>query len=438
MPEISAFRGQLYDLARAGGGDAAKLITPPYDVIAPDERERLAALDPHNFVHLDLPAGDGDAKYDHAASLYQAWLRDGVLRRDERPALYRYHQIFDAAGQTITRKGFICRMRLHRFDEKIVLPHERTLAGPKLDRLKLTRATKAQLSQPFGMYSDPARKTDEAFAAVEREPPAIEARTSDGVVQRLWRLIDEKAIAEVVRLLAALPIYIADGHHRYETLIAYRDEVRAARGGAVSPRASTEFAAIFLCNMDDPGLVVFPTHRVVHGVPAFRFTDVVDKARRWFSVDEAEVGDPATVRAELARRGERGPSFVLVDGTKLAYLTLRADADLSSVPELAGPAVLRTLDVTLLHALVIEALLGVDRVAQERQTNLRYVKDFAQAMAAAREPDVQAVLLMNPTKVHEVKAVADAGEVMPQKSTFFYPKIASGLVLNPLDPDEMV
>jgi len=436
MPEIAAFRGQLYDLARAGT-DAAKLITPPYDVISPEERDRLAALDPHNFVHLDLPEGEGDAKYERAASLYDAWLKSGVLGRDERPALYRYHQIFDVAGREVTRKGFICRMRLHRFDEKIVLPHERTLAGPKLDRLKLTRATKAQMSQPFGMYSDPTRATDAPFEAVEREAPPIEARTSDGVLQRLWRLTDPAAIAEVVRLVAPLPIYIADGHHRYETLIAYRDEVRAAHPG-LSPRASMEYAAIFLCNMDDPGLVVFPTHRVVHGLPAFRFEDVVARARTWFSVEEALAGDPPTVRAELARRGERGPSFVLLDGTRMAYLTLKPDADLSSVPQLAGPAVLRTLDVTLLHALVIEATLGVDRVAQERQTNLRYVKDFAQAMAAAREPDVQAVLLMNPTKVHEVKDVADAGEVMPQKSTFFYPKIASGLVLNPLDPDEMV
>jgi uncharacterized protein (DUF1015 family) len=437
MAEIAAFRGILYDTAKAG--PAARLLAPPYDVISPAERAELAALDPHNCVRLILPkdagGGDSDEKYAHAAADLRTWLEEGVLRRDERPALYRYHQTFTAEGRTATRKGFICRIRLARFDEKVVLPHERTLSGPKADRLKLKRACRAHLSQVFGLYSDPARRTDAPFERLESEPPALEGTTTDGVAQRLWRLTDPALQAEVVRALASEKVYIADGHHRYETMLALRDELRAE---AKSPRSSVEYGTIFLANMDDPGLLVFPTHRVVHGLPAFDAEALVRRAGEFFEVEPAAAKDAPAVRAGLAERGRRAPAFAVAAGGRLYYLVLRQNAALDRVPALRGPAVLRTLDVTLLHALIIEEILGIDRAAQEKQTNLRYVKDTAHALAEAAAPGVQAVFLMNPTRVEQVKAVADAGEVMPQKSTFFYPKLASGLVINPIVPSEEV
>jgi uncharacterized protein (DUF1015 family) len=434
MAEIAPFRGILYDVAKAGA--AARLLAPPYDVISPSERAALAALDPHNCVRLILPEGEGDQKYAHAAATLRAWLTDGILRRDDAPALYRYHQSFTAEGRSATRKGFICRVRLARFDEGVVLPHERTLSGPKADRLKLKRACRAHLSQVFGLYSDPARATDEPFAAVEREPPALEGTTSDGVTQRLWRLGDAALQARVVAALADKKIYIADGHHRYETMLALRDELRAESHGR--PRSSVEYGTIFLANMDDPGLLVFPTHRVVHGLRGFDLEGVLARARTFFTVEESAPGEAPAVRAQLAERGRVAPTFALASGARLFYLALQQNAALDRVAALRGPQVLRTLDVTLLHALVIEELLGIDRAAQEAEAHLRYLKDTAQALAEARAPDVQAVLLMNPTRVEQVRAVADAGEVMPQKSTFFYPKLASGLVINPIDPSEDV
>jgi uncharacterized protein (DUF1015 family) len=437
MAEIAPFRGILYT-AKAGAPD--RLLAPPYDVISDEERARLAALDPHNCVRLILPkdaaGGDSDGKYGEAAHLLTAWIDSGVLARDAQPALYRYHQIFREPGGTRmhTRKGFICRIRLRRFAEGVVLPHERTLAGPKADRLKLKRATRCHLSQVFGLYSDPARATDGPFEAVEAGPPALDATTSDGVTQRLWRLTDAALQQKVVAALADQKIYIADGHHRYETMLALRDELRAESGG--NPRSSVEYGTIFLANMEDPGLVVFPTHRVVHGLAGFDRADVLERARAFFTVEEAPMAGAAEVRAKLEAAGRVAPGFALATGDRLAYLTLRSDVDLGRVETLRGPDVLRTLDVTLLHALVIEQILGIDRAAQERQTNLRYVKDTAAALDEARRPEVQAVFVMNPTRVHQVKAVADAGEVMPQKSTFFYPKLASGLVLNPIVPSE--
>ncbi|HZS36282.1 MAG TPA: DUF1015 domain-containing protein [Polyangia bacterium] len=440
MAEIAPFRGILYDPKKAGRAD--RLLAPPYDVINDADRARLAALDPHNCVRLILPkdaqGGDSDGKYAEAARELNAWLDEGVLRRDDAPALYRYHQIFKEPGEggarTFTRKGFICRIRLRRFDEGVVLPHERTLAGPKADRLKLKRATRCHLSQVFGLYSDPERSTDAPFEKLEREAPLLDGTTTDGVTQRLWRLTDAASQNKVVAALADKKVYIADGHHRYETMLALRDELRAESGG--NPRSSVEFGTIFLANMDDPGLLVFPTHRVVHGLESFDFARLIEGARAFFTADELKVTNAAAVRAELAERGRRAPTFAAARGNRIVYLTLRGDVDLTRVPSLVGPQVVRQLDVTLLHALIIEYVLGIDRAAQERQTNLRYVKDTAAALAEAGAPGVQAVFVMNPTPVAQVKAVADAGEVMPQKSTFFYPKLASGLVLNPIVPSE--
>jgi uncharacterized protein (DUF1015 family) len=435
MAEIAAFRGILYS---PEAGQAGKLLAPPYDVISPSERAQLAALDPHNCVRLILPepkpADDGDEKYAHAARDLRAWLASGILVRDHDPALYRYHQTFTAEGRTATRTGFICRIRLHKFSEGVVLPHERTLAGPKADRLKLKRATRAHLSQVFGLYPDPERKSDEPFAQLVETPPLLDGVTSDGVRQQLWRLTDAAMQQKVAALLADKKVYIADGHHRYETMLALRDELRAESGG--NPRSSIEYGTIFLANMDDPGLLVFPTHRVVHGLKDFDRAAVLGKAREFFEVEEAAVSDAPSLRAKLAQKGLSAPSFAMVTGDRIAFLSLRKDVDLERVPSLRGPAVVRTLDVTLLHALLIEGILGIDREAQAAQTNLRYLKDTGAALSEAKT--AQAVFVMNPTKVHEVKAVADAGEVMPQKSTFFYPKLASGLVLNPLDPAELV
>lgn len=437
MAEIAPFRGILYT-QKAGAPD--KLLAPPYDVISPSEREKLAALDEHNCVRLILPAGEGDEKYARAAELLHQWIDSGILARDDEPALYRYHQTFTAEGRTATRKGFICRIRLARFDERIVLPHERTLAGPKADRLKLKRATRAHLSQVFGLYADAERLSDRPFVAVEATTPALHGTTSDGVEQKLWRLTDRAAQAEVVKLLADKKIYIADGHHRYETMLALRDELRAESHGDRS--SSVEFGTIFLANMDDPGLLVFPTHRVVHGLPNFDAATVLERARKYFTVEESAIEPAAATREKLAHKGQSAPTFALAHHGSIAYLTLRRDVDLSNLPSLRGPAVLRTLDVTLLHALIIEDILGIDRAAQEKQTNLRYVKDTQQALDEAGNsqsgPSVNAVFIMNPTPVAHVKAVADAGEVMPQKSTFFYPKLASGLVINPIVPSESV
>jgi uncharacterized protein (DUF1015 family) len=418
--EIAPLRGVLFDTAKAGPLDA--LLAPPYDAISAAEREALLARSPHNAVRLILPEGEGDARYQNAARIYRGWLSSGALRRDETPALYRYQQLFTAEGRSYTRTGFVGRVRLRRFEEGVVVPHERTMSAPKADRLKLARACGAWFSQVFGLYSDPSGAAEAAFDAVAAKPPDAEARTADGTTHRLWRLTDPQAQARLQAALAGARVYIADGHHRYETMLALRDELGTE---------GAQYGPLFLCRMEDPGLAVLPTHRIVHSLEDFDLPRVVRSAAELFTVDERPLADAAAVRAELASRGQRAPAFGLCSGGRLFFLSLRQDVDAARA--LPGPPVLSRLDVALLHALVLERILGIDRAAQEKQTNLRYVKDLAQALLDAQQPGVQAAFLLNPTRVADLKAVADAGEVMPQKSTWFYPKLASGLVIQPLD-----
>jgi uncharacterized protein (DUF1015 family) len=423
MAEVLPFRGIRYDLSRAGSPDA--LIAPPYDVISPSDRAALEAKSAHNIVRVDLPAGDPAQKYRNAARELRRWMDEGILRRDDAPAFYRYHQVFSVGGREHTRKGFICRIRLRRFDERVVLPHERTLSGPRLDRLELMRACRMHLSQVFGVYSDPGRSVDGEFDQLDSRPPEFEAHLGP-VVHRAWRLTDADAHRRIAAAMADRKVYIADGHHRYETMLALREELRPQ---ARSPRASIEYGSMFLTSMEDPGLVILPTHRVVHGLADFDLRRVLERLRNRFDVEELPALDVERLRTRLAARDR---SFLLASGRRAFLLSLKPGQE-SAV---AGPEALHGLDVPILHALVLEEILGIDRAAQERQSNLRYVKDFDAALEEARRPDVQAAFLLNPTRIEQLKSVADAGEVMPQKSTFFYPKLASGLVLDPIDPAE--
>jgi uncharacterized protein (DUF1015 family) len=424
MAEVVPVRALLYDPKRAGPLDA--LVAPPYDVVSEPERAALAAKSPYNIVRVDLPQGDPEQKYANAARELRRWIDEGILRRDPLPAFYRYHQVFSAGGRQHTRKGFISRIRLRRFEEGVVLPHERTLSGPRLDRLALSRACRTNLSQVFALYSDPGGSIDAEFSALESAAPEMEARLGDGVVHRLWRLTDPTAQSRIGAAMTDKRVYIADGHHRYETMLALRDELRPQ---ARSPRSSVEYGSMFLTSMDDPGLVILPTHRVVHGLQGFDRSRLLDRLRARFDVRELS-GD--TVAGLRAPPEQREGSYLLGSQGQFYSLSLKQGQE-NAVP---GPAVLRRLDVPILHALILEEILGIDRSAQERQTNLRYVKDFKGALDESRRPDVQAAFLLNPTRIEQLKAVADEGEVMPQKSTFFYPKLASGLLLDPIDPLE--
>lgn len=423
MASIRPFRGLRYDVARAG--DPALLMSPPYDVIDPPMRAELAARSPNNSIHFVLPEGDGPAKYQRGAAELRAQIERAMVR-DGAPSLYVYHQRYQVEGHERTRRGFIALIELTRFGEGPVLAHERTLAGPKQDRLELMRATQAHLELVFGLFPDPQRRW-EAIVAPALAHPVLHC-DFDGIEHTLYRVDEPAQIEALQRHLADLKIYIADGHHRYETMCTFRDEL-AERG-----HPAARWGMIYLANLDDPELTVLPTHRLVHGLPSVDLEAVLTVASPWFEVAREPL--PATglaLRERLQRAGAQRAAFGLtVPGSgELAVLTLRAGFDPAEAGLGALPPALQHLDVALLHELVIERALGIGKPAQEAKTNLRYYKSTDEALAVAKDGDgvVQLVCFMNATPVADVRAVCDSGQVMPQKSTFFHPKIPNGLVV---------
>jgi uncharacterized protein (DUF1015 family) len=455
MADIAPLTPLRYDLTRLAGS-LAPVVAPPYDVISPDERAQLAARNPHNVVRLILPEGEGDTKYTNAAQILGNWRDEGALVRDDEPAFYRFDQTFLPPGATagsaarpIRRRGFLALVRLVPFAERIVLPHERTLSGPKEDRLKLFRATRTNLSPGFMLYSDPAGELD---AHLENAQLLSEFSTPDGVRHALAKVSDPRALKAIVAGIARSTLLIADGHHRYETAVRYGEEVSAAHPQA-SERAEHRHFMTFLANGDAPSLVVFPTHRHVHSLPSFSFDDMLKRAGEGiFSVTVLPHGaSAAALLATLAAfptaaSGETvgaRPSPVAVvaaarDG-RAALLSLKRGADLEAHPALAAqPAVLRKTGIVLLHSGILHPILGITPEAQAAKTNIWYPQDADLALAELRAGKGDVLFLMNATPTAEVREVAEAGHVMPQKSTFFYPKVLTGLAIHTLDPARVV
>lgn len=446
MAEIAPLTPLRYDLSRLSKEGLSAVVAPPYDVIDAQQRAELAARDPHNVVRLILPEGENDAKYTNAAETLRAWRSEGALVRDDQPAFYRYDQTFTppgGGGAKITRTGFLGLVRLVSLDQGVVLPHERTLRGPKEDRLKLFRATRTNLSPGFMLYRDPSRSLD---AALAKATPLASFATPDGVHHALSKITDKDALSAIVSGVAASSLLIADGHHRYETALHYSGEVEASLKTPSSPRAEHRFFMVFFANGDDPNLVVFPTHRHVHSLPRFDFNELLEGARALFDVTLLPPGASADVlRQALNEAGMRRPSLVACAGDgRAALLSLRQDVDLSTHPVLSqAPEALRRTDVALLHMGLLEPVLGITKEAQAAKTNLWYPQDTAASLRAVRGGEGpgkagQVLFLMNATKVADVRAVAESGEVMPQKSTFFYPKVLTGLAIHTLESERQV
>ncbi len=435
MAEIAPLTPLRYDLSRLPSG-LASVVAPPYDVIDDALRAELAARDPHNVVQLDLPSGDGDARYDNARTLLAAWRDKGILVRDGEPAFYRYDQTFipPGGGKAITRRGFLGLVRLHPFADRVVLPHERTLSGPKEDRWKLTRATGAQLSPGFMLYRDPKGELD---APLETGAVLTEFSTGDGVHHVLSKVTATDAVVAIVDGLRRSSLLIADGHHRYETALRIMGELDASVPPGAKDRFEHRYFMTFLANGDDPKLVVFPTHRHVHSLPAanVEFGALVGKLGTLFDVAQRSDGATGEALGQWLAEAPSKPAFVVAapDG-RAARFALKPGVDLAAHPTLGQVhEALRTTDVAVLHYGVLEALCGISQDAQAKKTNIWYPQDAAAALKDLRGGKGQLLFLMNGTPVADVRRVAEAGEVMPQKSTFFYPKVLTGLLIHTLD-----
>jgi len=432
MAHLLPFRG--YQYAKDVVGKITDVVAPPYDRVYPDVQKACYERNPHNIVRIikgEAEAGDDENRnvYTRAADHLQGWIADGTLVRGDRPALYAYHQTYSFGGSQLTRKGII---GLGKLEPEKVHAHERTLKGPREDRLKLIRETEANFGHIFMLYSDTERRADQLIAdAIDGRSPDIEARDADENLHQVWAITDAQTIASVQQALSDKDLYIADGHHRYETAVNYMRECEEA-GWRAAAAESFDARMMTLFNVSEPGTSIRPIHRMVHGLDAFDPNGFLTQAEERFDVKRSDDFESMARAVETA--GKHTFGFV-AQGT-FAVLRLKDGVDLQQLVSSDRSADFVNLDVAVLHSGILEGLLGIDARALEEQTYVTYTVDApkgAEAVAAGKE---QALFYLNPTAADEVIRVADHGEKMPQKSTDFYPKLLTGLVLTTMEIDK--
>jgi uncharacterized protein (DUF1015 family) len=434
MAHISAFRALRYDPARAS---LSQVATQPYDKITPEMREGYYAASPNNLVRIILgkrgPADhEKDNVYTRAAGFFGDWRRDGVFLQDAEPSIYRYLQRFTSPGGKTeqVRSGFIALGRLEDYSAGVVHRHEQTLAKPKADRLDLLRHTQAHFGQIFMLYSDPAGEIEGALSTQAK--PDMEMRDEYGVLHQVWKVSDPQLVELARGKMKDKKLIIADGHHRYETALTYRNERRAASASKDNDAAPYEFAMMTFVNMESPGLVILPTHRVVHGLESFSADALREGARAHFSVEEVDPSlDALRANAILKEAGNTGTALLGITANR-AFLFDRPKGDNAAV---FGNLSLRqqSLDVVQLHKCLLEGALGLSEESIRNQENLSYIRDSGEAIARVREGKANVAFLMNPARMQQIRDIAFGNEVLPQKSTDFYPKLLSGLTIYALE-----
>jgi uncharacterized protein (DUF1015 family) len=403
--KIKPFPGYRY----ATGGDLTDVVAPPYDQISPETREQLYARSPRNVVRVTFPREEPD-QYRQAGQTLGRWIADGVFVREERPAIYPYHQTYVVGGQTVTRRGFVALGEVTEYSRKIVLPHERTHAGPKRDRLELLEATGADTGLLFMLVGDPGADLLETIAPTDE--PVAEARDLRGELHRLWRISDADRIARIQALMASRPLIIADGHHRYETAVEY-----ARRHPGVDQKLMAFFP------LEAPGLTIRPNHRLLHALAGFSWDTLIDGARRCFDV--MPLADPLAFRPTPRSIG-------VVAGRDAAVLRLRDDG-FETIDWPPGTTLAwRRLAVAILHEGVLRPLCGLTDAMLEAETHVDYTADQAEAVELARAGRYQAAFLIAATTPAALEAIVRGGELLPPKSTHFYPKLLDGLVFHRL------
>jgi uncharacterized protein (DUF1015 family) len=427
MADILPLRALHYDLGVVGS--LADVVAPPYDVIDPALRTQLAAQSPFNVVAVDLPQAASDPTSDPyavAAEQFESWQLQGALVRDREPAIWAHTQDYTGPdGIRRTRRGFFCRVRIEEYGPGRIRPHERTHPGPREDRLRLMRATHADTSPIFSLYSDPADIAWSALQAARTETPWGEVTDPDGTVHRLWRIADPDAIAAAQQATREAELLIADGHHRYETARTYAEEI----GGASDSPAHGDHDYLLMClvALEDPGLTVFATHRLLSGLDSTRLQRLRAAIERGFDVSEVPL-------EQLAPEPGGGPlQLGYIDAREQRPLRLTLKDQAIADAALAGfSTAYRQLDTGVLEALLLKGAVGLSDEDISHLRGLRYARTVEESLQLVRGGACDAAFLMRPTPVAQVRDVAAAGENMPPKSTYFYPKLLTGLLFNPL------
>jgi uncharacterized protein (DUF1015 family) len=438
MLRITPFRGLFYNQKKFR--DLSKVIAPPYDVISKEEHDKLYKKSPYNFVRLDL-SQEPDS-YGAVAQLLQEWQAQNILERDPSPAIYfSTHRFKLKGGEEKIRRGFFALAELQDFAGGDIRPHEKTLDAPREDRLQLMLACNAQLSPIFTLYAHP-KDAFNRMLAIETEgvAPLIEFEQDNGEQCRLWRIADPGVFEKVQREMASQQLLIADGHHRYEATLSYRDRMRSERG-PWSGREAFNYVLAYFANIDDDNVVILPTHRLVRGFVHKPFLELEEALQTYFYVEQhpktpdGKVSFLKALRNTAKKHRVIGASFkrdprYLILRLKNKRIMQRLAKDLS--------APLRELDVSTLHLLILEHILGMAPEQQVSGENIRYSQDEDFVLQALEKENFQAAFILNATKAEEIQTIVAGGEKMPQKSTYFYPKLPSGLIVNKIEPDEEI
>ncbi len=458
MALIVPFRGIHYNLKKIG--DPNQVVAPPYDVISPEEQKALYQRHPQNIIRLILNQetpedSPQDNRYTRSAACYHEWLEKEILLRSSQPTFYFLREEFDPSGSRHgvgnslgkkVRQGFIGLVRLEEFGKGIVLPHEKTQTKPKADRLALMEACRANFSQIFALYSDEEGAMSSIYHQVfsSAEGPTLDILDDNGIRHSLWSINNHQILSKITEIMRSKNIFIADGHHRYETALVYRDRQRF-RFPLVTGKETHHYTMMYLTALESDGLLILPTHRVVTSLKEFQASSFITRLDALFSVESFSFDDRNEEKVrdiflqQLAARANQRTTFgmLLKEINQFFLLSLKNDQAMGeAAPALSTP--LKSLDVNLLHVLILQKLLAIGPQELAAGKNISYFQNPLEAIEAVQAGKGQIAFFLNSTKVSQVKEVSLAGETMPPKSTFFYPKLLSGLLINPLEPDEQI
>lgn len=414
----------------------ADVITPPYDVITNELQDDLLSRHVYNFCHLDLPRETGDARYEVAGRIMNDWQNQKILVQDSKPSLYLHRHTFHLPdGRKVARQGFFAACQIEDFTSGKILPHEKTLDAPKLDRLNMTRATATNLSPVFSLYSDPVKNIEAACQKILQTTPFLDFVSDEGERHEVWKIQDAGIIEKINAALDRKPFFIADGHHRYETALTYRNEILAGHPD-LADHAAPRFILMYFCNINDEGLVILPIHRCLKNLPNFTTDTFLQKLKAQFEVQEYAANDLFAALTQQNQLAATHHAFVMVTAGDNApvHLVAISHEQWQTLAMARGlNPTLADLDVTVLHNEIFQNVLQISEEDLAKQTYLVYEKSTEAALFNLHNGDAQVAFLVNPTKIEQMQNVAEAGFKMPQKSTFFYPKIISGLILHSVD-----
>ncbi len=434
MTKIIPFKGLRYNTDIVG--DLTAVTTPPYDIISPAQQKGYYDAHPFNVIRLELGMEKADDsencnKYTRSGEFLNEWMESGVLKQDDEPSMYIYGQDFKLKdGRELSYKGIMCLVKLEEFEKGIILPHEETLSKAKTDRYNLMSATGANFSSVYSLYLDEERIVSKILDSCSCDAPENMFTSSDGVVQKLWKISDGDTIAKLQKAFEDKQLFIADGHHRYETALNFRNAMREKNPDYTGDELFN-YIMMFIVDMDEKGLVVFPTHRLVKNIDNYDEDFVVRRLDKDFEVEKITVTESAATEIEKKLAEDiSNKVFAMYTGKDYFYKIKLRNIELAKQENPEKSAAYQGLDVTILHSLILNKIFGIDMENMKNQVNLVYTRDPEEAENAVKSNEFQCAFFLNPTKIHEIKEVSLANEKMPQKSTYFYPKLITGLIMN--------